>query len=91
MLQRVKLLCAGLTLLGVAGPAGAADIAAGKATSDKSCASCHEVADWKGQSEAQLQTLIKHVTTGKIKHKKEIVLSDADIANVAAYWASAAK
>jgi mono/diheme cytochrome c family protein len=67
----------------------AADVAAGKAEVDKVCGACHESADWKGKSAAQLETRIKAVVAGKTKHPKKLDLSDAQIADVAAYWASA--
>ncbi len=71
------------------GVAMAADAAAGKAEVDKVCGACHESADWKGKSAAQLETQIKAVVAGKTKHPKKLDLSDAQIADVAAYWASA--
>ncbi len=80
----------------LAGPAGvtdvrAADVAAGKAKVDEVCSECHEAADWKGTSEADLAKLIDGVAKGTTKHeKKKLQLTDADIANVAAYWASVA-
>ena len=67
----------------------AADSAAGKAEVDKVCSACHESADWKGKGAAQIETQIKAVVAGKTKHPKKLDLSDAQIADVAAYWASA--
>lgn len=74
-----------------AGSAFAADAAAGKATFEQSCASCHELVDWKGKSEADMSTMIKDVVAGKVKHKKAIKLEDAEIANVSAFVAANAK
>ena len=50
--------------------------------------SCHEKADWAGKDAARLEAQIKDVVSGKTKHKKEIKLTDAEIADVAAYWSS---
>jgi len=90
---------AGLAL-GVAGSANAAgDAAAGKAKA-KSCAGCHG-ADGKGKnsnpslvnlSESKFTQAMKDYKSGKRKHKTmnslSKKLSDGDIANLAAYYAS---
>ena len=93
MMKRSSLLMtAALALAGQAGLADAADVAAGKAKVDEVCAECHEAADWKGTAEAELAKLIDGVAKGTTKHaKKKLELTDADVANIAAYWASAAK
>jgi cytochrome c553 len=80
----------GFALLGTALQAAAADAVAGK-TKAQVCADCHDPADWKGQSEEQLRAKIGNVVAGKVKHKKKIQLTDQDISDIAAYWASAAK
>lgn len=77
-------------LLSTAGAAMAADVDAGKAKVQQICSKCHDTGDWKGKSEAEIQGKIQNVVAGKTKHPKKLDLSDADIANVAAYWASAA-
>jgi mono/diheme cytochrome c family protein len=70
----------------------AADAAAGKAVAQAKCAACHAPADWKGETDAGLQSLLRDVVSGKIKHNKaKVELSDADIANVTAYWLSPRK
>ena len=70
----------------------AADAGAGKAIAQAKCAACHEPADWDGENAASLQSLIKDVVTGKVKHSKtKVELSDPDIANVAAYWLTGKK
>lgn len=74
-----------------AGSAFAADAAAGKATFEQSCASCHELPDWKGKSAADMTTMITDVVSGKTKHKKAIKLEDAEIANISAFVAANAK
>ncbi len=70
------------------GAAAAADAVAGKAEVDKVCGACHEAADWKGKTAAQLEAQIKGVVAGKTKHPKKLDLTDAQIADVAAYWAA---
>lgn len=79
----VAVLTAGL--VAVAGSAFAADVAAGKATFEETCASCHELNDWQGKSTAELTTMIEDVVSGKTKHKKAIKLTSDQIANVAAF------
>lgn len=70
----------------------AADAGAGKAIAQARCVSCHEPADWDGESQASLESLIKDVVTGKVKHSKtKVELNDQEITNVAAYWLSAKK
>ena len=66
----------------------AADIAAGKAKTEEICGECHDPADWEGEDAASLAAMIKDVNSGAVKHKKKLNLTDADIANIAAYWAS---
>jgi mono/diheme cytochrome c family protein len=68
-----------------------ADAAAGKATFTKSCAECHEVADFAGEDVKGLTDSIKKIVAGQQKHKAKLTLSDADIANVAAYMSSGGK
>jgi mono/diheme cytochrome c family protein len=77
--------------MGQAGGTYAADAAAGKAKVDAICAECHEAADFQGTSEADLAKLIDGVAKGTTKHAKKLELTDADVANIAAYWASGAK
>lgn len=90
MLQRSMMLSTSVLLLGMTSVVQAADVAAGKQRVDAVCAECHEAADWKDSSEAELQALIKDAVAGTVKHPKKLQLSEADIANIAAYWASAA-
>jgi len=77
-----------LTLGAVITAAHAADPDAGKAEFQKVCSNCHDVADWKGKSEPQLEDMFKNVVAGKKKHPKKLSLSDAQIADIAT-WASA--
>jgi mono/diheme cytochrome c family protein len=64
-----------------------ADAAAGKATFTAVCSECHEVADFEGEDMAALQGTIKQIVAGTQKHKKALKLTDAEIADVAAYMA----
>jgi cytochrome c553 len=63
-----------------------ADAAAGKALTEEKCAECHEAADWKGESSDALKTMINDVVAGKTKHKVTLKLSEAEIADIAAFW-----
>jgi mono/diheme cytochrome c family protein len=65
-----------------------ADAAAGKATFEKTCAECHEAADFAGEDVKGLTDSIKKIVAGQMKHKSKLTLSDAEIANVAAYMSS---
>ena len=70
----------------------AADPAAGKALAQARCAACHVPADWRGETETSLQSLLRDVVSGKVKHHKaKVELSETDIANVAAYWVAGKK
>jgi mono/diheme cytochrome c family protein len=77
-------------LAGVAGfsSVALADAVAGKATFTAVCAECHAVADFEGEDAAGLQGTIKKIVTGTQKHKKALKLTDAQIADVAAYMAA---
>jgi mono/diheme cytochrome c family protein len=94
MTPRLKgmIACYALSCALLAPSAWAADAVAGKTVAQAKCAACHEPADWKGETDASLQSLMRDVVSGKIKHNKaRIELSDADIANIAAYWLSVKK
>jgi mono/diheme cytochrome c family protein len=67
------------------GSAAHADAAAGKATFTDVCSECHEVADFEGENAAEVQATIKKIVGGQMKHKKALKLTDAQIADVAAY------
>jgi len=81
----------GFALLGVVLNSAAADVDVGKAKVQQVCSECHEAADWKGQSEADVRAKIASVVAGKAKHPKKLQLTDAEMADVAAYWVSVAK
>lgn len=84
--QLALLLCATLVSAGVL----AADTQAGKAASQK-CIQCHEADDWEGEDAASLESLIKDIVAGKVKHKTRIDLTPAEIANISAYWETGGK
>jgi mono/diheme cytochrome c family protein len=67
-------------------PAVAADVQAGKSASQAKCLECHEADDWEGESAASLESLIRDIVAGKVKHKRPLQLSAAEIADIAAYW-----
>ena len=66
----------------------AADVAAGRAAAQSKCAQCHEADDWEGESAASLESLMRDIVAGKVKHKGKLELSPAEMANIAAYWAA---
>ena len=82
---------AGLVLLAIGAQAGAADVQAGKAIADARCIQCHDADDWSGEDAAALESLIADIVAGKVKHKQKLVLSPAEIANIAAYWAESSR
>jgi cytochrome c553 len=86
MKYRVLLVATAASLLAF-GTAQAGDAAAGKAKAD-ACADCHEAADFAGEDAAKLTQMIKDVVAGKTKHKAKVTLSDADAADIAAFWAA---
>ena len=69
--------------------ASAADVEAGKTVFEAACADCHYEDDFSGESAADITAMIKSVAGGKVEHKADASgLSDADIENIAAFWAS---
>jgi mono/diheme cytochrome c family protein len=71
-------------------PAHAADAAAGQKTFQTACNGCHakKMQVFAGKSAAALETDIKGIVGGTVKHPKKLTLSADDISNVAAYIAS---
>jgi mono/diheme cytochrome c family protein len=68
----------------------AGDVEAGKAVFEANCADCHDADDFAGESADDIVAMIKSVTGGQVEHKGDASsLSDEDIANIAAFWASA--
>jgi mono/diheme cytochrome c family protein len=70
--------------------AGAADTAAGEKTFKTTCNGCHakKMKVFADKSAADLETAIKGIEGGTVKHPKKLTLSAEDTANVAAYIAS---
>jgi mono/diheme cytochrome c family protein len=65
-----------------------ADSAAGQKTFQGACAGCHQLKGYAGKSETELETAIKGIVAGTVKHPKKLTLSATDIANVATYISS---
>jgi cytochrome c553 len=81
-----KFVLVATTLAGFAfGGAALADAAAGKAKFEEVCSDCHEAADYKGKSAADLTQQMKDISAGKIKHKGKVKLTDAEIADLIAF------
>jgi mono/diheme cytochrome c family protein len=85
-----RLFVAGVAVLGLAGWAGSAnaDAAAGKAKFEAVCSECHEVADTAGEDAKGLADSMKKIVAGQTKHKKALKLTDAEIADLAAYMSA---
>ena len=69
----------------------AADIQAGKAAAQAKCIQCHEADDWEGESAASLESLIRDIVAGKVKHKGSLQLSVAEISDIAAWWGESSR
>jgi len=85
-----RILAVSLVTLGLAGFSGvaSADAAAGKAKFTAACAECHEANEFEGESAAALTETLKAIVAGKQKHKNALKLSDAEIADLAAFMAA---
>jgi mono/diheme cytochrome c family protein len=75
----------------VATGAHAADVQAGKSAAQSKCSQCHDADDWEGEDAASLESLIRDIVAGKVKHKSKLELTPAEIADIAAYWGRAGK
>ena len=84
-----------LLLLALSGFAGAvafgADLQAGRSAAQSKCSQCHDADDWEGEDAASLESLIRDIVAGKVKHKAKLELTAAEVANIAAYWAAGKK
>ena len=69
-------------------PATAADSAAGQKTFEGICAACHQLKSYAGKTESDLETQVKGIVAGTIKHPKKLTLSATEIADVATYISS---
>lgn len=74
-----------------AGTAQAGDAAAGKKLFDSVCADCHEPTDHVDVSATDLSAKIKGISDRKIKHKGKVKPTDAEIADLVAYFESVKK
>jgi len=75
--------------LAFSGAALAGGDAAAGAKKAEVCLDCHEPAeDFAGQKADDIAAKIKSWVSGKTKHAKKVALSDADIADIAAFFAS---
>jgi cytochrome c553 len=81
----------GVAILSVGLCSMAADVDAGKTVAQAKCAECHAATDWEGEDAASLESLIRDIASGKVKHKGRIDLSSAEMSNVAAYWGTSGK
>jgi mono/diheme cytochrome c family protein len=68
-----------------------ADVQAGKAAAQAKCIQCHEADDWEGESAAALESLIRDIVAGKVKHKGALQLTPAEITGIAAYWSQSSQ
>ena len=68
-----------------------ADVQAGRRAAQGKCGQCHEADDWEGEDAASLESLIRDIVAGKVKHKNKLELSAPEIANIAAYWGQGKK
>jgi mono/diheme cytochrome c family protein len=76
---------------GAGGVALAADAQAGRSVAQSKCGECHDADDWEGEDAASLESLIRDIVAGKVKHKRKLELDPAEIANIAAYWGQGGK
>jgi mono/diheme cytochrome c family protein len=66
--------------------------ATSKAKFESTCAECHEVDEMTDQSAADLETKIKSIVAGTVKHKKKkLTLTDAEAKAMAQFLASGGK
>jgi len=90
MIKKLSLLAAApLLFWGSVSTAG--DVAAGKAAFDANCGECHYEDDFSGESVEDIMGMINGVKSGEVEHKgseETAAVSDADLANIAVYWAS---
>lgn len=68
-----------------------ADVQAGKRAAQSKCGQCHDADDWEGEGAASLESLIRDIVAGKVKHKAKLELSPAEVSDIAAYWATGQK
>jgi mono/diheme cytochrome c family protein len=69
----------------------AADAQAGRSAAQSKCSQCHDADDWEGEDAASLESLIRDIVAGKVKHKGKLELTPEEISNIAAYWGAGKK
>jgi mono/diheme cytochrome c family protein len=92
-LYRTMVMSTAVMALATWGAAAHADAAAAKKQFADVCSECHEVGDFEGESAADITAATKNIVAGgKMKngkpHKKALKLTDAEIADLAAYMAA---
>ena len=89
-MKKFTYLAVSLALLSWCGFAVAGDAAAGKATFDEKCSECHYADDFAGESASDIAGFMSEVRSGAVEHETDEpqTISDADAANIVAYWAS---
>jgi mono/diheme cytochrome c family protein len=91
MSRELQVILTAAALLCAFGAAQAADVQAGRSAAQSKCAQCHDADDWEGEDAASLESLIRDIVAGKVKHKGKLELSAAEVANIAAYWGQGKK
>ena len=89
-MKLMRMLAVSVATLAMAGfsSLASADAAAGKAKFTATCAECHEAGDFAGEDAKALGDTMKKIVAGQAKHKVALKLSDAEIADLAAYMAA---
>lgn len=73
--------------VGFSGTALAGDASAGTEKA-KPCLKCHEADEFAGTTAAAIEAKIKGIVAGTTKHKNKLTLAEADIQDIAAYFAA---
>jgi cytochrome c553 len=89
--MRIRSIIALMSMLATGAALQAADLQSGKTAAQAKCSECHDADDWEGEDAASLESLIRDIVAGKVKHKRKLELTSAEMANIAAYWADASK
>jgi cytochrome c553 len=88
-MNKFLLTLATLSLLAAGSAQAGGDAAAGQAVFEAACAECHYEDDYSGKSEEEILAMNKAILAGETEHEEPLDgLSEADIANVSAFFAS---
>jgi cytochrome c553 len=82
-----RIIAVAVATLGLAGFSSIAS-ADGKAKFEADCAECHEVGDFEGTDAAAMTATLKKIVAGQQKHKTALKLTDAEVAELAAFIAA---